>query len=140
MPIEPPEIPPATPGQPTEPPREDPPGNPQPEAPPPMHEPGEPARPDELPGDMPDEFPPPGPSGPPTTPNPAVAASIIKLDPEKHAPGLRPDGWMPIFSGDKRGMRLRRDHTHTTNSWANELLGDEGPPLSHRAGDACATI
>ena len=40
MPIEPPEIPPATPGQPTEPPPENPPGNPRPEVPPPLREPG----------------------------------------------------------------------------------------------------
>jgi|SRR6266849_4397156 len=71
MPIEPPEIPPATPGQPSEPPREDPPGNPQPEAPPPMREPGEAPRPDELPGQTPEEFPTHGPS----TPNPATANS-----------------------------------------------------------------
>jgi hypothetical protein len=55
MPIEPPEIPPATPGNPTEPPQESPPGNPQPEVPPPMREPGEAPRPEELPGKMPDE-------------------------------------------------------------------------------------
>jgi hypothetical protein len=48
MPIEPPEIPPASPGNPTQPPPESPPGNP--EVPPPIHEPGEPQRPDELPG------------------------------------------------------------------------------------------
>jgi hypothetical protein len=70
-PIEPPEIPPPTPGTPTEPPREDPPGNPHPEAPPPMREPGAPPQPQELPGKMPDEIPPRGPSGP-TTPNPAT--------------------------------------------------------------------
>jgi hypothetical protein len=69
MPIEPPEIPPATPGQPTEPPREDPPGLPQPEAPPPMREPGESSIPEELPGHTPDEFPTRGPNGP-NTPNP----------------------------------------------------------------------
>ena len=73
MPIEPPEIPPATPGQPTEPPQEDPPGNPQPEVPPPVREPGEPPTPDELPGGMPDEFPVRGPNGP-TTPGPATDA------------------------------------------------------------------
>lgn len=71
MPIEPPEIPPATPGQPTEPPREDPPGSPRPEIPPPVHEPGEPARPQELPGKTPDEIPSRGPNRP-TTPNPAT--------------------------------------------------------------------
>ncbi len=57
MPIEPPEIPPPTPGHPTEPPREDPPGNPNPEIPPPVHEPGAPPQPQELPGKMPDEVP-----------------------------------------------------------------------------------
>jgi len=70
-PIEPPEIPPATPGHPTEPPRESPPGNPRPEVPPPAREPGEPALPQELPGKMPDELPVRGPNGP-TTPNPAT--------------------------------------------------------------------
>src|SRR5215831_13941828 len=78
MPIEPPEIPPATPGQPTEPPQEDPPGNPQPEAPPPMREPGEPPRPDELPGQTPSEFPARGPSGP-STPNPATALTAMQF-------------------------------------------------------------
>jgi hypothetical protein len=71
MPIEPPEIPPPTPGTPTEPPREEPPGNPQPEMPPPMREPGEPPQPEELPGKTPDEFPLRGPNGP-STPNPAT--------------------------------------------------------------------
>lgn len=71
MPIEPPEIPPATPGHPTEPPREAPPGSPRPEVPPPVHEPGESPRPDELPGKMPDELPVRGPPGP-TTPNPVT--------------------------------------------------------------------
>jgi hypothetical protein len=71
MPIEPPEIPPPTPGQPTEPPREDPPGNPNPEIPPPVHEPGAPPQPQELPGKMPDELPSRGPNSP-TTPNPAT--------------------------------------------------------------------
>src|SRR5882724_4641458 len=55
MPIEPPEIPPATPGQPTEPPREEPPGNPRPEVPPPAREPGAPPLPQELPGKIPDD-------------------------------------------------------------------------------------
>ena len=64
MPIEPPEIPPATPGHPTVPPPETPPGNPRPEVPPPMHDPGEPPRPDELPGKLPDEVPVRGPNGP----------------------------------------------------------------------------
>ena len=73
MPIEPPEIPPATPGQPTELPQESPPGNPRPEVPPPVREPGEPPTPDELPGGMPDEIPTRGPNGP-TTPNPATDA------------------------------------------------------------------
>ena len=71
MPIEPPEIPPATPGTPTEPPRENPPGNPNPEVPTPMHEPGAPSPPQELPGKMPDELPVRGPTGP-ATPNPAT--------------------------------------------------------------------
>jgi hypothetical protein len=56
MGIEPPEVPPATPGHPTEPPQESPPGNPRPEVPPPVHEPGEPATPEELPGRTPDEY------------------------------------------------------------------------------------
>ena len=71
MPIEPPEIPPATPGQPTEPPREQPPGSPRPEVPPPVIEPGRPPPPEELPGKMPDELPVRGPNGP-RTPNPAT--------------------------------------------------------------------
>ena len=70
MPIDPQEDPPIKPGQPSEPPQESPPGNPQPEVPPPMHEPGEPARPEELPGNMPDELPVRGPQGP-STPAPA---------------------------------------------------------------------
>ena len=65
MPIEPPEIPPATPGQPTEPPPESPPGNPRPEVPPPLREPGQPPQPQELPGKMPDEL-------PSRTPNPTA--------------------------------------------------------------------
>jgi hypothetical protein len=73
-PIEPPEIPPATPGTPTEPPPGIPPGNPRPEIPPPVHEPGESPRPDELPGRMPDEVPVRGPPGP-TAPPPATADS-----------------------------------------------------------------
>ena len=71
MPIEPPEIPPPTPGTPTEPPSEAPPGSPRPEVPPPMHEPGAPPPPRELPGKLPDELPVRGPNGP-TTPNPAT--------------------------------------------------------------------
>jgi hypothetical protein len=71
MPIEPPEIPPATPGHPTEPPQEAPPGNPRPEIPPPVHEPGAPPQPQELPGKTPDELPLRGPDGP-RTPNPAT--------------------------------------------------------------------
>jgi hypothetical protein len=70
--IEPPEIQPPTPGNPTEPPPEGPPGNPRPEIPPPVHEPGEPPSPDNLPGKTPDEFPVRGPNQP-TTPNPAVS-------------------------------------------------------------------
>ena len=69
MPIEPPEIPPATPGQPTEPPSENPPGNPRPEVPPPLREPGQPPQPQELPGKTPDELSIRGPNGP-RTPNP----------------------------------------------------------------------
>jgi hypothetical protein len=75
MPIEPPEVPPATPGNPTEPPQESPPGNPQPEMPPPMREPGETPRPEELPGKTPDELPVRGPNGP-RTPNPATDADV----------------------------------------------------------------
>ena len=78
MPIEPPEIPPPTPGNPTEPPQEDPPGNPRPEVPPPMREPGEPPRPDELPGRTPEELPVRGPQGP-GTPSPATDAGIADL-------------------------------------------------------------
>jgi hypothetical protein len=74
-PIEPPEIPPPTPGTPTEPPREQPPGNPQPEMPPPIREPGEPPTPDELPGKMPDEVPARGPNAP-STPNPATDRAV----------------------------------------------------------------
>jgi len=70
-PIEPPEIPPPTPGTPNEPPREDPPGTPRPDIPPPIYEPGAPPRPEELPGKMPDEFPVRGPNGP-ATPNTAT--------------------------------------------------------------------
>jgi hypothetical protein len=73
QPIEPPEIPPPTPGNPTEPPSEDPPGSPQPDViPPPIQEPGEAPPPDNLPGKTPDEIPSPGPNSP-TTPNPAVS-------------------------------------------------------------------
>jgi hypothetical protein len=71
MPIESPEIPQATPGNPTTPPPEMPPGNPQPDISPPIREPGESPRPDELPGHIPDEIPPSGPNGP-RTPNPAT--------------------------------------------------------------------
>jgi hypothetical protein len=71
MPIEPPEIPPATPGTPSEPPPESPPGNPQPEIPPPVQEPGEPPQPEELPGRTPDELPVRGPDGP-GAPSPAT--------------------------------------------------------------------
>lgn len=71
MPIEPPEIPPSTPGVPTVPPMENPPGNPNPEVPPPVREPGAPPMPEELPGHQPDEFPVRGPNGP-QAPNPAT--------------------------------------------------------------------
>jgi hypothetical protein len=71
MPIDPPEVPPATPGQPTEPPREMPPGNPRPEVPPPSRDPAQSPQPQELPGKMPDELPIRGPNGP-GTPNPAT--------------------------------------------------------------------
>ena len=84
MPIEPPGIPPATPGNPTEPPQESPPGNPQPEVPSPMREPGEAPRPEELPGKMPEELPVRGPQGP-STPYPATDAGISDL------PGSQPD-------------------------------------------------
>jgi hypothetical protein len=76
MPIEPPEIPPATPGNPTEPPQEEPPGNPRPEIPPPVREHGAPPQPQELPGR--------GPQGP-RTPNPATDAGTSDL------PGSEPD-------------------------------------------------
>ena len=78
MPIEPPEIPPATPGNPSEPPQESPPGSPLPEVPPPMQEPGEPPQPEELPGRMPEELPVRGPEGP-RTPSPATDAGITGL-------------------------------------------------------------
>jgi hypothetical protein len=71
MPIEPPEIPPATPGTPTEPPPGIPPGNPQPDIVPPVREPDAPPQPDELPPRIPEEIPPRGPNGP-HTPNPAT--------------------------------------------------------------------
>lgn len=77
MPIEPPEIPPATPGNPTEPPPGIPPGNPQPEITPPVREPGESPQPDELPGHIPEEIPPRGPNGP-RTPNPATDADLSR--------------------------------------------------------------
>jgi hypothetical protein len=89
MPIEPPEIPPATPGNPSEPPQESPPGNPQPEMPPPMREPGETPRPEELPGKTPDELPVRGPQGP-RTPSPATDAGITDLP--GSAPDLDPGG------------------------------------------------
>jgi hypothetical protein len=78
MPIEPPEIPPATPGNPSEPPSESPPGSPRPEIPPPVQEPGEPAPPDELPGRMPEEIPVRGPEGP-RAPSPATDAGLADL-------------------------------------------------------------
>jgi hypothetical protein len=55
MPIDPSEMPPPSPGNPSEPPPENPPGSPHPEMPPPVHEPGMPPRPDELPGKKPEE-------------------------------------------------------------------------------------
>jgi glycosyltransferase involved in cell wall biosynthesis len=58
--IDPPEIPPPTPGIPTEPPPENPPGNPGPDIPP-VQEPVDPPPPDNLPGITPDEIPPRGP-------------------------------------------------------------------------------
>jgi hypothetical protein len=76
-PIEPPEIPPATPGRPSEPPPESPPGSPRPEGPPPVHEPAEPAHPDELPGKIPEELPVRGPNGP--TPTPAGDSHMRKV-------------------------------------------------------------
>jgi hypothetical protein len=78
MPIEPPEIPPATPGNPTEPPPESPPGSPRPEVPPPIQEPGEPPQPEELPGKMPDELPVRGPNGP-RTPSPVTDTGTADL-------------------------------------------------------------
>jgi hypothetical protein len=84
MPVEPPEIPPATPGNPTEPPPESPPGSPRPEVPPPIQEPGEPRQPDELPGRIPEELPVRGPEGP-RTPSPATDDGI------GHLPGSEPD-------------------------------------------------
>jgi hypothetical protein len=84
MPIEPPEIPPATPGNPAEPPQESPPGSPRPEVPPPVQEPGEPARPEELPGRVPEELPVRGPQGP-RTPPPAADLQGRKSDPN---PGI----------------------------------------------------
>ena len=86
MPIEPPEIPPATPGNPAEPPQESPPGNPRPEVPTPMQDPGEPPRPEELPRRTPDELPVRGPEGP-RTPYP-TDAGIADLPGE--APDLNP--------------------------------------------------
>ena len=80
MPIEPPEIPPATPGTPTEPPPGIPPGNPRPEVPAPVHEPGEPPRPEELPGKMPDDLPLRRPNGP-TAPPPATDAGTVTESP-----------------------------------------------------------
>ncbi|MEO6783131.1 MAG: hypothetical protein ABI407_17030 [Bradyrhizobium sp.] len=82
MPIEPPEIPPATPGHPAEPPPEAPPGSPRPEVPPPVREPGEPPRPEELPGKMPDEMPGRGPQSPPS---PATGTAMGNF------PAARPD-------------------------------------------------
>jgi hypothetical protein len=81
MPIEPPEIPPATPGNPSEPPPENPPGSPRPEIPPPVREPGEPPQPEELPGQTPDELPVRGPDGP-RTPSPATDSDNKLARPE----------------------------------------------------------
>src|SRR5206468_3437986 len=90
MPIEPPEVPPATPGTPKEPPPGIPPGNPRPEVPVPVREPGAPPRPDELPGKVPDEFPVRGPNGP-NTPNPATD---VRAEYSTNATGdnMEPDG------------------------------------------------
>ena len=85
MPIEPTEIPPATPGIPVEPPLESPPGSPQPDVPPPMREPGEAPTPDELPGKIPDEVPGAAGSQGPRRPYPATDAGIGGL------PGSEPD-------------------------------------------------
>jgi hypothetical protein len=112
MPIEPPEIPPATPGTPTEPPREDPPGNPRPEIPPPVHEPGEPARPQELPGKMPDEVPSRGP-GSPTTPNPATdGAGTIRTDGLKPSPeyAMNRGVFVCFPTRNKSGSAFQRCH------------------------------
>jgi hypothetical protein len=88
QPIEPPEIPPPTPGNPTEPPPEDPPGSPQPDVvPPPIHEPGEPPPPDSLPGKTPDEIPGRGPNSP-TTPNPAVSGLVSGLVSDLFEPSI----------------------------------------------------
>jgi hypothetical protein len=78
-PIEPPEIPPPTPGHPTEPPPDIPPGSPNPEAPPPMREPGEAPIPDELPGNTPDELPTRGRSANPLTPCASVKQLKIRM-------------------------------------------------------------
>ena len=78
MPIEPPEIPPATPGTPKEPPPGIPPGNPNPEVPPPAHEPGMPPRPNELPGENPQEAPQRGPGGP-HPPSPTDTGTQMRL-------------------------------------------------------------
>jgi len=99
MPIEPPEIPPATPGNPTEPPLETPPGDPRPEVPPPMHEPGEPPQPQELPGSTPDELPVRGP-----TSYPATDAGISDL------PGSEPDP-RPELTGPSRANLVSSEPT-----------------------------
>jgi hypothetical protein len=78
MPIEPPEIPPPTPGNPTQPPQEDPPGSPRPEVPTPIQKPGESPRPEELPGRTPEELPVRGPQRP-GTPSSATDAGIADL-------------------------------------------------------------
>ena len=64
MGIDPVEDPPIDPGRQREPPQESPPGSPRPEIPAPIQEPGEPARPEELPGNTPEELPVRGPGQP----------------------------------------------------------------------------
>lgn len=64
--VDPPDIPPPSPGTPAEPPQESPPGDPRPEVPVPVNDPAEPDAPREMPPDRPDELP--GPGGPRTPP------------------------------------------------------------------------
>jgi hypothetical protein len=75
MAIDPTEVPPIKPGEPSEPPQESPPGSPRPEVPPPMQDPVEPSQPQELPGRTPEELPVRGPAGP-QTPSPAIDAAM----------------------------------------------------------------